>query len=99
MRSNPTEAEKLLWAKLRRRQQDGFRFRRQQPLGSYIVDFYCSEAKLVVEIDGGQHRPETDAERTDWLESRGYRVTRFWNNEVLGNIDGVLERLRELLNG
>ena len=96
LRSNPTEAEKALWCHLRRRQLDGFRFRRQQPIGPFVVDFFCPEARLVVEVDGGQHavRADEDSERTAWLESRGYRVVRYWNNEVLGNVEGVLGDLR-----
>ena len=99
LRRNPTEAEQRLWSRLRRRQLDGVRFRRQVPLGRYIVDFACLSARLVIEIDGGQHawKAEQDALRTSWLETNGFRVLRFWNNEVLGNIDGVLETIRRTL--
>lgn len=97
LRDNPTEAERRLWDRLRRRQIEGFRFRRQQPIGPYIVDFYCSDARLIVEVDGGQYSADADRERTRWLEERGYRVIRFWNNDVIDNIDGVLQRLAELL--
>lgn len=92
LRRNATDAEIRLWSRLRRKQLAGFRFRRQHPLGSYIVDFFCPEARLIVEVDGGQHGEENahDARRTEWLEARGYRVARFWNNEVLSNTDGVL---------
>jgi very-short-patch-repair endonuclease len=92
LRRNATDAEIRLWSRLRRKQLAGFRFRRQHPLGSYIVDFFCPEARLIVEVDGGQHGEENahDARRTEWLEARGYRVVRFWNNEVLSNTDGVL---------
>ena len=92
LRRNATVAEIRLWSRLRRKQLEGFRFRRQHPLGSYIVDFFCPEARLIVEVDGGQHGEENahDARRTKWLEARGYRVVRFWNNEVLSNTDGVL---------
>jgi len=76
-------------------------FRRQQPIGPYIVDFASFERKLIVEIDGGQHNEkearEKDEERTAWLEQRGYRVLRFWNNDVLMNTAGVLERIRKAL--
>jgi len=101
LRKNQTDAEQALWLHLRRRQLGAFRFRRQQPIGPYIVDFFCPKAKLVVEIDGGQHveRVEHDAERTQWLESRGYRVVRYWNNEVLRNIEGVLTDLQSYLLG
>jgi very-short-patch-repair endonuclease len=89
LRSTPTDAEIRLWSRLRRKQLDGFRFRRQQPLGQYIVDFFCPEAKLIIEVDGGQHADESST-RSDWLGSRGYRVMRFWNNDVLANTEGVL---------
>ncbi|HVA13484.1 MAG TPA: endonuclease domain-containing protein [Stellaceae bacterium] len=89
LRATPTDAEIRLWSRLRRKQLDGFRFRRQQPIGRYVVDFFCPEAKLIIEIDGGQHADE-DPARTDWLGSRGYRLIRFWNNEVLANTEGVL---------
>jgi len=99
LRRNPTEAEKRLWAHLRNRQVDGFRFRRQAPIGKYVVDFICHEAKLILELDGGQHafQSDSDATRARWLEDEGYRVIRFWNNEVLENTDGVLERIQEAL--
>ncbi|MGA2089316.1 MAG: DUF559 domain-containing protein [Stellaceae bacterium] len=101
LRQTPTEAESRLWMRLRRKQLDGFRFRRQQPMGRYIVDFFCPEARLIIEIDGGQHmdRKKADAVRTSWLEEKGYRVIRFWNNDVLANTDGVLLRIRDLLQG
>ena len=93
LRRNATDAEIRLWSRLRRKQLAGFRFRRQHSLGSYIVDFFCPEARLlIVEVDGGQHGEENahDARRTEWLEASGYRVVRFWNNVVLSNTDGVL---------
>ena len=96
LRRNQTEAEKKLWSALRRNAL-GHSFRRQHPIGSYIVDFVCLDAKLIVEADGGQHdeiRAEHDAARTAWLKERGYTVLRFWNNEILGNIDGVVESIR-----
>lgn len=92
----PTDAELRLWVRLRRKQLDGFRFRRQQPIGRYVVDFFCPEAKLIVEVDGGQHADDT-SERTRWLIDHGYRVIRFWNNDVLANTDGVLLKIREAL--
>lgn len=99
LRKDATDAERKLWMQLRRRQVGGRRFRRQHPLGPYIVDFVCLEVKLIVEIDGGQHADAvaTDAQRTQWLEQRGFRVVRYWNNEVLGNTEAVLERIAELL--
>ena len=92
MRKNPTAAEQCLWRRLNRRQVFGLKFRRQAPIGKYIVDFVCFEEKFVVELDGGQHKKQVtyDQERTDWLESQGYRVLRFWNNDVLQNIEGVM---------
>jgi primosomal protein N' (replication factor Y) len=98
LRSNPTEAERRLWHHLRRRQLGGFRFRRQHPIGSYITDFVCLAARLIVEVDGGQHADSpADIRRTAWLESRGYRVLRFWNSDVLTNTDGVLTVIRDAL--
>jgi|SRR3954451_17716979 very-short-patch-repair endonuclease len=93
LRSNPTEAEKRLWSKLRLKQIDGHRFRRQVPIGRYIVDFVCFDRRLVIEVDGGQHdsRIVQDDRRTAWLEREGFTVLRFWNNEVLGNIEGVYD--------
>ncbi len=89
LRLNPTDAEIQLWSRLRRRQLDGFRFRRQHPLGPYVVDFFCPAAKLIIEVDGGQHADDSET-RTIWLEARGYRVIRFWNNDVLANTEGVV---------
>lgn len=96
LRGNMTEAEQRLWSALRRRQLDGLRFRRQVPLGRFIVDFACYEARIVAELDGGQHaEPEAeDAARNKWLEDRGFRVLRFWNDEVFENLGGVLEVIR-----
>ena len=95
LRKTPTDAERRLWARLRRRQLDDCRFRRQAPIGRYIVDFACFERRLIVEIDGGQHarRRNADAARTVWLERQGFKVLRFWNNDVLGNTDGVVATL------
>src|SRR5579864_2156041 len=92
LRANPTDAEICLWSRLRRKQLEGFRFRRQQPIGPFIVDFFCPEAKLIIEVDGGQHDNDAarDAARTRWLEKAGHRVVRFWNYDVLTNTDGVL---------
>ncbi len=99
LRKQSTEAEKTLWRQLRNRQLAGYKFRRQAPIGKYIVDFLCYEQILVIEIDGGQHqsRVEADSERTNWLETQGFRVIRFWNNQVLAEAEAVLEEiLREL---
>jgi very-short-patch-repair endonuclease len=98
LRKIPTDAEIRLWSRLRRKQLKGFRFRRQHPMGGYVLDFFCPEANLVVEVDGGQHaESEHDAVRTEWLEERGYRVIRFWNNDVLTNTEGVLLAILEAL--
>ena len=101
LRKSQTNAERALWASLRNRQLEGARFRRQHPIGPYIVDFVDLEAKLVVELDGGQHNEdrvtEKDEARTAWLESEGYRVLRFWNNDVLANLEGVLEKISDAL--
>jgi very-short-patch-repair endonuclease len=87
LRENATDAERKLWHLLRRKQVAGLRFRRQYPLGPYIVDFVCLPARLIIEVDGGQHADhvERDTMRTAWLESQGFRVIRFWNNEVLSS--------------
>lgn len=87
-----TDAERKLWRRLCNRQMGGAKFRRQVPVGPYVVDFLCIEARLVIEIDGGQHA-EDGEKRTRYLQQYGYRVIRFWNNEVLGNLDGVLTRI------
>jgi very-short-patch-repair endonuclease len=96
LRREMTDAERLLWSKLRRKQMNGRHFRSQVPVPPYIADFACIELGLIVEVDGGQHNIDQarDARRTAWLESKGYRVLRFWNNEVLQNLDGVLETIR-----
>ena len=98
-----TDAERALWNKLRNKQIEGVRFRRQQPIGSYIVDFVSLERKLIIEIDGGQHNQrkvrEKDEEREKWLKERGYQILRFWNNDALTNIEGVLEKIEETLEG
>ena len=91
LRNNPTEAEKLFWSKVQH-EQLGVKFRRQHPIDRYITDFYVPEARLIIELDGGQHNDsQKDKERTVYLESKGYRVLRFWNNEVLENIEGVIQ--------
>jgi len=94
-----TDAERKLWEALRDRRLDGFKFRRQHPLGPYVLDFFDEAHGLVVEVDGGQHgdNAEVDAVRTAWLEQQGCRVLRFWNNDVLTNVDGVLETIRRAL--
>jgi very-short-patch-repair endonuclease len=92
LRSRLTEAEQALWQRLRRQQLQGERFRRQVPLGPYVADFVCFEQRLVIELDGGQHADSTkDSVRDAWLLSQGFRVLRFWNNDVLRNMEGVLQ--------
>ncbi len=99
LRENATDAERKLWHHLRRKQVNDLRFRRQYRLGAYIVDFVCLPARLVIEVDGGQHDTQgaRDGVRTAWLTSQGFRVIRFWNNEVLGSIEGVLHVVGEQL--
>jgi very-short-patch-repair endonuclease len=96
LRRDRTEAEARLWRYLRNRQIEGAKFRFQAPVGPYVADFLCVEAKLIVELDGGQHgvQVEKDAARTKALEAAGYSVIRFWNNDVLVNTEGVLETIR-----
>ena len=97
LRKEATAAERLLWERLRGRQLGGFKFRRQAPMGNVIADFYCAECKLIVEIDGDIHdfQVEEDATRTQQIESFGYRVIRFRNEEVLNNIEAVLTKILE----
>ena len=94
-----TDAEKRLWSRLRSGGLDGVRFRRQAPIGRYFADFVCYERKLIIEVDGGQHAldVERDKARTRWLESQGFHVVRFWNNDVLANTDGVLMEIQRVL--
>jgi len=101
LREQQTDAEKLLWLLLRDRRLAGFKFRRQHPLGRYIIDFYCHEAKLAIELDGGGHNEEASIEydtlRSLEIENAGIRVIRFWNNEVLNDTAAVLESVYQLL--
>lgn len=95
MRHEPTEAEAKLWSGLRAGRLNGFKFRRQVPIGPFIADFVCPAAKLIVELDGSQHAEQQgyDARRTEFLVSEGYRVLRFWNHDVLGSCSDVLEAI------
>jgi very-short-patch-repair endonuclease len=99
MRNTPTEAEYKLWGFLRCRQLNGVKFRRQAPIGKYIVDFVSYEVKLIIELDGGQHVAQQayDDRRTRWLESQGFRVMRFWNDDVLNNPEVVVEAISNAL--
>ena len=95
LRKASTDAERYLWLHLRTKQLAGLRFRRQHPIGPYIVDFVCLEKRLVVELDGGQHQiqEKKDKIRDEWLTSEGYTVLRYWNDEVFTNIAGILEAI------
>ena len=98
LRTNSTDTEKYLWKYLRGRQLEGFKFRRQHPIGKYIVDFINLERKIIIEVDGGQHlENKKDKLRDRWLEEQGYKIMRFWDNEVLTNIEGVMESIRKKL--
>lgn len=99
LRRDQTGVEAKLWARLRARRFGEFRFRRQFPIGNFIADFACPRARLVIEVDGGQHLEQAakDAWRTRLIEERGYRVIRFWDGEVLTEIDGVLESIEQAL--
>lgn len=97
LRKKSTDAERLLWGHLRAKRLQGLKFRRQEPIGHYIVDFVSFDRSLIVELDGGQHLQEKakDDERTRWLEGQGFKVLRFWNNDVMKNIEGVLRVIRD----
>ena len=102
LRREQTDAERLLWHLLRDRQLGGFKFRRQKPFGAYILDFYCLQKKLAVELDGGGHAEEAqiayDAKRTEYLESCGIEVLRFWNHQLLQNPESVLQKIWNTLH-
>jgi very-short-patch-repair endonuclease len=98
LRQTLTDAERRMWSALRDRRLSKYKFRRQHPLGDFIVDFACTEYQLVIEVDGGQHSESAaDTTRTAWLKSQGWRVLRFWNNDVLSNTDGVVETILRVL--
>ena len=97
LRRDMTDAERLIWDYVRNRQLDGFKFRRQATIGPFVVDFLCVEARLIVEIDGGQHAPQRDHRRSAWLEGQDYRIIRFWNHEVIENVEGVLQAISAAL--
>lgn len=96
LRTNQTDAEQRIWYHLRANRFMDLKFKRQKPLGRYIVDFVCMEQQLIIELDGGQHAEQTeyDQHRDTWLRSQGYTVLRFWNNEVMQQLEGVLEQIR-----
>jgi very-short-patch-repair endonuclease len=98
LRLNQTDAETVLWNHIRSRQIDGHKFARQVPIGTYICDFVCREKQIVIEVDGGQHAESAaDTVRDAYLIAEGYRVLRFWNNDVLGNLEGVLITIQAAL--
>ena len=101
MRQDPTDAEKLMWERLRAKRLNGYKFRRQMPIDRFIVDFACFDSKLVVKLDGGQHdkRVAYDEMRTSVINREGFRVLRFWNDEVFENLDGVLTTILSHLEG
>ncbi len=100
LRHQMTDAERRLWRHLRAHRLSGIKFKRQQPIGRYIVDFVCFHSRLVIEIDGGQHlRNVRDSERDAWMLGQGFRVLRFWNNEVLGNLEGVVQMIMLEIEG
>src|SRR3989338_7277223 len=100
LRRNLTDAEQKLWYHLRAHRFMGRKFKRQKPMGRYVVDFVCLEEKLIIELDGGQHAEsvEYDHVRDSWLRSEGYTVLRFWNNELMNEMNGVLEQIRLTLD-
>ena len=100
LRVNQTDAETVFWNRIRNRQIDGHKFVRQEPIAGYVCDFVCRERRLIVEVDGGQHSESAaDVIRDKRLQEEGYRVLRFWNNDVLGNLEGVLTTIQAELRG
>jgi very-short-patch-repair endonuclease len=98
LRKHSTDTKGHLWRHLRDRQIEGFKFRRQQPVGTYVVDFVNLEKKVVIELDGGRHTLHPgDRIRDEWLQAEGYKVLRFWDNQVFSNLEGVLETIRDAL--
>ena len=100
LRRNMTDAERLLWRSLRDRQMGGWKFRRQHPIRPFIVDFVCVDRKLIIEVDGGQHanKVQEDASRSAYLRNKGYRLLRFWNNQVLKETEAVLDMILAALD-
>ncbi len=96
LRTNQTEAEQRLWYHLRAHRFMGYKFKRQKPIGRYIVDFVCLEHRLIIELDGGQHSEQVvyDQQRDAWLRRQGYTLLRFWNNDVMQQLESVLEQIR-----
>ena len=100
LRRNQTDAERVLWFRLRNRRLAGLKFNRQAPIDRFVVDFVCKDVKLIIELDGGQHDEDKtrDANRTESLQAMGYIVLRFWNNDVLRNTEGVAEEILRTIN-
>ncbi|MBR6162769.1 endonuclease domain-containing protein [bacterium] len=102
LRQNQTPQERKMWNLLRNHKIENLKFKRQYPIGKYIVDFICTDIQLIIEIDGGQHNEphniQLDSERTQYLKSRGYEVIRFWNNDIDNNIEGVYKKITETIN-
>jgi very-short-patch-repair endonuclease len=103
LRANTTPHERILWRALKELPLEGTHFRRQAPIGPYVVDFFCPAKRLIIELDGGHHNEDEEAQRDrlrqDWLEKEGYRVVRFWNSEVSGDLNALLERIYTELHG
>ena len=98
LRKSQTDAEALLWSKVRNRQLEGAKFRRQVPFDNYVADFVCRSAQLIIELDGSQHVDnDADINRDAVMEIAGYRVIRYWNSDVFNNLDGVLEDIRQVV--
>lgn len=98
LRGQMTDAEQRLWYRLRAHRFHGLKFKRQAPIGPYVVDFVCFDRRLIIELDGGQHADNaTDSRRDDWLRNEGYRVLRFWNHDVLRQTDSVLSEISDVL--
>ena len=98
MRSRPTDAEQRLWSLLRAHRFSGYKFKRQLPIGHHMVDFACLAARLIVETDGGQHGHKADVRRNAYLKAQGFRILRFWNNDILANEEGVAECILDALH-
>ena len=103
LRANTTPHERILWRALKELPVDGTHFRRQAPIGPYVVDFFCPAIRLILELDGGHHNEDTtaerDSERQAWLEQQGYKIIRFWNSDVTGDLNAVMERIYVELYG
>ncbi len=97
LRNNATDAERILWCAISARKVSGVRFNRQVPIGPFICDFVARSLHLAIEVDGGQHNEDADANRTRYIEAQGFRVIRFWNNDVLSNVEGIIEEIERVI--